>query len=178
MKHYKIMLVVLACALANIIASAVRAEEGITKASDLCIPHLQQQGPWICDLQTLNKTKCEGTPIAGLDDEWKVVQSQKDAYQLLKDKYRAFNDAKAFMSWLKCQGFRQAYVGKGQGLSVPNGSATSFHIGVEYARTEIEPYPLPFFSITRLTGWDEYQRFVIYLDDSGQIALIKVFKTL
>jgi hypothetical protein len=168
----------LACALAFPYASAANAQEPATALSSKCIPQLQENGPWICDLKTLNETKCESAPILGLDESWKAVRSKEEAFQLLKDKYQELQDAKAFMSWLKCQRFR--IVSAGKGISVPghNRSENALDIRAEYARTEIEPYPLSFSSISRLMGWDEFQTFAIYLDDFGHIATIEIYKTL
>lgn len=166
------------CVLAVLIASAVNAQDPATALSGKCIPQLQESGPWNCDQKTLYETKCESAPILGLDESWKAVRSKEDAFQLLKDKYQGLQDAKAFISWLKCQDFRRVYVGKGIPVLYPNRSINSLHIRAEYARSEIEPYPLSFFSISRLTGWDEFQTFAIYLDDFGHIVTIEIYKTL
>ena len=179
MKRFQTIFLKSACCVFAVFAgSAVNAQEPATKLADKCIPQTQEKGHWDCDLQTLNDAKCETTPIPGLDESWKAVRSKEDAFQVLRDKYRELQDAKAFISWLKCQRFRIVYVGTGYRVPGHHRSAKALYIRASYARTEIEPYPLSFFSFGRLTGWDDFQSFVIPLDDFGQIVTIEVFKTL
>jgi len=178
MKHHYLMLVALAFATTSIFASAVRAEEGRPKERDVCIPHSKQQGFWHCDLKSLNEIKCEGKAILGLYDDWKVAHSRSGAFEVIRNKYRELNDARAFKSWLNCQGFRLVYAGRLGRTPIPNTSSASVSISAEFKRSEVEPYPITIFNILGLLGWYEYERFVIQLDDYGQIGGIQVFKTL
>jgi hypothetical protein len=162
MKQLRNILIGLACVALTFSSHVVNAQEEGTALSSECISHSPEQGPWICDQKTLNETKCESTPILGLDESWKAVRSKEDAFKLLKDKYQEFNDAKVFMSWLKCQNFRLVYAGEGIPVSSCDRCSNSIDIRAEYVRKEIEPYPLSFFSISRAMGWDEFQTIEIY----------------
>ncbi len=135
-------------------------------ASD-CRPRKSEDGPWRCSTITIEETRCnkpEGKRLQ-LEPEWAAVNSEDDAFTVLRAKYEELSDAKAFVQWMACQGFRM-YADRNPGGSQIN------YIDATYMRTEINPVPVAFYDIWGQLGYRLVERFVIRLDPSGNINTV------
>jgi hypothetical protein len=166
MKLFHIILLGLACTLAIVHASAVRAEEPGNELSDMCIPHLPEQGPWHCDGREIHEKKCATPPATGLEPVWQTVRSKEDAFVLLKKKYNELNNAIQFSQWLACQKFRVLVKSK------PGPKITE--LDAWYFRKDIEPYPLGWLNLVRPFGFYYSEGFRLELDPYGQIQKVSV----
>jgi hypothetical protein len=166
MKLFHTIILGLACALATVHVSAVKAEKAETKLSDLCIPHLPEQGPWNCDWREIHEKKCATPPAMGLEPVWQTVKSKEDAFGLLKKKYVEFNNAIQFSQWLACQKFRVLV------QSRPGPNITE--LDAWYFRKDIEPYPLGWLNLVRPFGFYYSEGFKLELDQYGQIQNVSV----
>ena len=166
MKLSHIFLFGLACALAMGHVSAAKAEEVGTKLSDVCIPHLPEQGPWHCDGREIHQKKCATPPATGLEPVWQTVKSKEDAFALLKKKYVEFNNALQFSQWLACQKFLI--------LVQSNPGQNITELDAWYFRRDIEPYPLGWLKLVRPIGFYYSEGFKLKLDQFGQIEKVSV----
>lgn len=158
----------LVCVAFVIFANSALAQTPAVTTAGSCIPHTPEQGPWLCDGREIHEKKCSSSPASGLDPIWRNVKSKEDAYNLLKAKYAAFNDAIQFSQWMVCQKFRVSVTRDAESYERISG------MDLEYFRHDIDPYPLPWFGIGKLFGFYYSEGFLLKMDQYGGIQTIFV----
>ncbi len=156
---HSIFVLMAACAMWLSIPASAQDAEGD------CRPHTKEEGPWSC---LITKMECAGEQHIQLDPVWAAVNSAEDSYLILKNKYVEINDANAFVQWLACQRFRVYATSTGR-------VKPAIVIDAGYLRSEIEPYPIRWWDVKGMIGLRFSERYVVELDEFGQVRSVSLW---